>query len=336
MTEEEGFELEELEEEAEPATTPVKTTKKEPVNVEAPRRSPVIDADTLISILRESKKERRTLMEKSLSILPNLNQNNPLTLLFLMNMMNQQDDDDIAKAVKAALIPKAVDKALREVDEHDSKKDILVEQLERLREENEKLRKVLLEKQQNEQLDALRQDLYNLIGEIVKSQQALQERLASLQAQPQESSSAPSDFPSMVEMYKHQIAAMQEALKSLGYDVKPPGSGDDDLERELKKEELELKRREFEVKQQVTQTLVGAVTELIKDPTKLKGLVEAFKLVVSPETTRGAMQQAAGVAQAPPTPSTSEVDIPSFEEFAGGEDGNAEGLNVVKGSAKED
>ena len=336
MTEEEGFELEELEEEAEPATTPVKTTKKEPVNVEAPRRSPVIDADTLISILRESKKERRTLMEKSLSILPNLNQNNPLTLLFLMNMMNQQDDDDIAKAVKAALIPKAVDKALREVDEHEGRRDALIEQLERLREENEKLRKVLLEKQQNEQLDALRQDLYNLIGEIVKSQQALQERLASLQAQPQESSSAPSDFPSMVEMYKHQIAAMQEALKSLGYDVKPPGSGGDDLERELKKEELELKRREFEVKQQVTQTLVGAVTELIKDPTKLKGLVEAFKLVVSPETTRGAMQQAAGVAQAPPTPSTSEVDIPSFEEFAGGEDGNAEGLNVVKGSAKED
>jgi len=202
--------------------------------------------------------------------------------------------------------------------------------LQKLEERDQKLLEFLnqlRDQKEAEQLNAIKEEFYNALSQVVDSfSKALEEVKAQIAAvsasnNVQPSITGPEDFLNEVEKWSsilEKLGAKVTWPKDLAEQLNKDKELDIKTQIELKK--LELEEKKLKAQQEFYNKLAGALGDLFKNPETIKTIISAISSIFrgGPTTTQiaNAMHQAASI----PT-STITLDkpktVPSLDQFEG-------------------
>ena len=301
--------------------------------------------DMIMNYLTKKQTQDFQIKKDLIGVIPALAQSqNPLTPIMLQDLISKigatekekSFAEELAEIQKGALKARLMADMMREMTTPGKSNydPLMVELVKSLREDakqkEEMLMNLLLQGLQGKDKEELAQ-----FAEVVRqSIDALNQKIeAALMAQANSPSVSVEQKDTLDEMisFQEKLKKLQEAMKAMGFEVKPPGASEPDplrqYEVQAKLKELELRQKEAEAKQ----AFYTKLAEALSNPQTLQVLFNGISQVLSgifhkgaptPETYQGAMMQAANIQPEPVKPPEG---IPSIEEFLSEGEGNAEG-----------
>ena len=307
-------------------------------------------------VMRGPSEKSKTVREV-LKVLPEIAKtDNPLVPLILEKVIEgpssgSDEVDEIKQVVKEIVktattlqVARDIVKALRSDEEGSDRYDRMVAMLlQELREKDKKLEELVKELKSSvapNDVNSVKEEVYNALTEVVSAINAsIDELKAQLAAIKQGGGQPAGTNP---ETFLSELDKWLKIAEKLGAKVMWPKDLSEklmsiqnvDIEKEIKIKELELKEKELEAKKAFYNSIADAVKTVLTNPDILRSLLGVFTGSPSganpaPAVPATPPQQAAQVGapvnlQAPVQ--TKPKDIPSLDEFLGGEDGqNNEG-----------
>ena len=308
------------------------------------RQTAEVTFQTILQYIQKKAEERHELQKQALGMLPTLAQSdNPFAGLVMQSLiekagLNKEESfvQEIVELQREMMKAKLATEMMKEVmgPERKTGYDPLVAELikstiEEKREAERRFMELLMAQAQGARAEEL-----NQLAEVVRqSIEALNQKIeavlmAQANNQPVGASEGSKDPVEEMAEFSEKLKRMQEALKALGFDIKPPNARDPiealtkEYELKAKMKELELREKEIEAKQ----VFYAKLGEALSNPQTIQmifnGLSQLFGSIFrrgpAPVAYQNAMTQAAEVAPTEVEPVKPPADIPSLDEFVEG------------------
>jgi len=325
------------------------------------RQTAEVTFNTLMQYLQKKAEDRKELQKQALGMLPTLAQSdNPFAGLVMQSLIEKaglNQEESIAQELKEVqreiLKYKMLMEMMKEINTSEgggnSNNDQLMATL---------ITNMMQEKKEIEQnfyqllmaqMQGARNEEINQLAEVVRqSIDALNQKIeavlmAQANNQPTAVAEGPKDPVEEMAEFSEKLKRMQEAMKALGFDIKPPSQDDPAkmVEAQMKLKELELKQKEVEAKQ----VLYSKVAEALANPQTIQMIFSGLKDLLgavlgrgpAPQAYAGAMTQAAQVTPTAPTvePVSAPVDVPSLDEFLKEAEPVEKAAKVVKSAGQD-
>jgi predicted DNA-binding ArsR family transcriptional regulator len=297
---------------------------REQLKEEIKRRLNISDndiADLVAKLYFERKKEDAQLTKQALNILPALAKaDNPMVLLALNQLFGQKrgdDSDDLVKAIREAqllsVLPAIQSATLKKVFESldfgNSTERLMMQYLiQQAQKKEEQLYSLLMQMTQEkktEEVQKLREELQNAISEFNATISEVLNKFADMVYASRSEvhvQAGQKDIAEEIAEMKEKLETMVEALKLLGFDVRPPNAADStesqlkQIEVQMKLKELELKEKELATKQEFMRALGEGIKELLGKPENIIRIIQGVRDILRPPGPAVAgMQKAAAV-----------------------------------------
>ncbi|MCD6524923.1 MAG: hypothetical protein J7K48_08045 [Thermococcus sp.] len=310
------------------------------------RQTAEVTLSTIMQYIQKKAEERHELRKQALGMLPTLAQSdNPFAGVIMQSLiekagLNREESfvQEIMELQREMMKAKLATEMMKDVMGTEQKPgydplmvELIKSTIEEKKQAEERFMQLLMAQAQGARAEEI-----NQLAEIVRqSIEALNQKIeailtAQANSQTPVTMEGSRDIIDEMTEFSEKLKRLQEAMKAMGFEIKPPGS-QDPLESLARQQELQMKMKELELREkeaEAKQVFYSKLAEALSNPQTLQtifnGLNQLFNNIFhrgapTPRVYQGAMVQAAQVPTlVEPEPVKPPADIPSLDEFLEG------------------
>ncbi|MCD6524120.1 MAG: hypothetical protein J7K48_03880 [Thermococcus sp.] len=294
-----------------------------------------LTVQTLMQYLQKRHEERTEMQKQALGMLPTLAQSdNPFAGLVMQSLIEKaglKEEESFTRELiemqKELMKAKLATEMMKEMNLGGSSNydPLMVELIKGIREEakekEQMLYQLLLERLQSNDDEKFAQMMEIMRQSIEALNQKIEATMMSA-GRSEMVEPVHKDTVDEATEFAEKLEKLRAVMEALGYKVQPPGAQENDplkqFEMQMKLKELELKEKEIENQK----VLYEKVAEAISNPQFIQSVLGFLGQLLGRGPAPGAMQVAmTQAAQVPAQPVEAPDDLPSLDDFVGGEDG---------------